>query len=107
MYTLTRREEQVLISVWHLKESAYLVAIRKYLTDITGRLWSIGSIHKPLIILEQNGYLAAYDGEATPIRGGRSKKIYTVTKQGMAALTQYKKVNDSLWADFQEVEFGK
>ncbi len=107
MHQLTRREEQVLISVWNLKDEAYLVSIRKYLTKITDRIWSIGSIHKPLIILEKGGYLEFYEGDATPTRGGRSKKIYTLTNKGLAALNQYKKVNDSLWSEFTGMELSR
>ncbi len=104
MYRLTRREEQVLISVWHLGQSAYLVAIKKHLSEVTERNWSIGSVHKPLTILEKKGFLGSYDGEATSQRGGRSKKIYTLTDIGIAALNHYKKVNDSLWVNFSSLE---
>jgi DNA-binding PadR family transcriptional regulator len=107
MYQITRREEQVLISVWQLRESAYLVAIRKHLSAKTERDWSIGSVHKPLAKLEECDYLASYDGESTPFRGGRRKKLYSLTQNGLDALIHYKKVNDSLWLNFEGLEISK
>ena len=104
MYELTKREEQVLISAWQLRESAYLVSLRKHLLRTTGKNWSIGSIHKPLLILEEKGFLESHAGESTPKRGGRSKKIYSVTRKGLAALTHCKNVHDSLWSDFVGAE---
>ena len=107
MFKLTRREEQVLLAVWQLKDSAYLVSVRKYLTDATKKTWSIGSVHKPLTILEERGYLSSYEGTATAIRGGRRKKLYKLTNTGLAALTYYKKVAETLWLNFEGVEFQK
>jgi DNA-binding PadR family transcriptional regulator len=99
---LTRREEQILLIIGHLQNDAYLVAIREYLSKITGKKWSIGAVHIPLRRLERAGFIESYLGEATAVRGGRKKKIYTLTKQGLAALERNKRVHDLLWAKFLE-----
>ena len=88
MESLTRREEQIMLVIGHLKENAYLV--------------SIGAIHIPLRRLERSGVIDSYSGAATAVRGGRRKKIYRLTQQGLAALKENKKVNDILWANFPE-----
>ena len=106
MNTLSQREEQILLAIWVLKEDAYLVAIKKYLSEIFGKNWTVGAIHKPLRHMEQNGYLESYLGEATAKRGGRAKKIYRITRQGLAVLTEYKRINDVLWADFPGYKFS-
>ncbi len=100
MKLLTRREELVLLSIFNLVESAYLVSIRDHLSDIMNQNWSIGAIHIPLRRLERSGYVSAYYSEATAKRGGRRKKIYEITKLGFEALSEYKRVNDILWSDF-------
>jgi len=105
MKFLTRREELILLSVGNLRESAYLVAIREQLSDIMGKRWGISTIHIPLRRLEKSGFVESYYGEATAIRGGRRKKIYRLTKNGMEALKEYKKVNEILWEKFKEFEF--
>lgn len=107
MNTLSQREEQIMLTIWTLKDDAYLVAIKKYLSEILGKNWTVGAIHKPLQRLEQFGYLESYLGEATAIRGGRAKKIYRITKQGLIVLTEYKRITQALWADFPEFDFSR
>lgn len=97
---VTRREEQILLSINELKNDAYLVSIMKYLTNLLGKNWTVGAVHKPLIRLEKMGYIESYTGEATAIRGGRGKKIYKITDRGLEALSSAKKTNDLLWAHF-------
>ena len=105
MNTLSQREEQIMLAIWALDGDAYLVAIKKYLSEIFSKNWTVGAIHKPLRHLEQIGYLESYLGEATAKRGGRAKKIYTATSKGLEVLIEYKRVNDLLWADFPGYKF--
>ena len=103
MKKLSRREEQILLAVWNLRERAYLLSIKKYLSEVTGLNRSVGAIHKPLRILERTGYLTADLGEATAKRGGRRKRIYTVTDAGLRMLDQLQQMHDILWADFRGI----
>jgi len=105
MKTISKREEQILISIWELKESAYLLSIKKYLTTMLGKNWSIGALHKPLRKLEKSGFLEFYYGASTAKRGGRRKKIYTITKKGYEALVESKKAHDALWVNFSDLKF--
>lgn len=99
MAQLSRREEQILLAVWHL-ETAYIVSIHKFLSDALGESWSVGAIHKPLRHLEKLGLIDSYLGDASAKRGGRSKRIYCVTPEGMTALEQCSKVVETLWKNF-------
>ena len=105
MKVLTQREEHVMLAIWALKDEAYLVAIKKYLSNILGKNWTLGAIHTPLRRLEQLGYLESYLGEATAVRGGRAKIIYRITKSGLEVLTAYKKITEALWSDFPRFNF--
>ena len=98
--TLSQREEQIMLAIWVLKDDAYLVAVKKYLSDIFGKKWTVGAIHKPLRRMEEAGYLVSSLGEATAKRGGRAKKIYQITGNGLAILSENKRIKDILWADF-------
>jgi len=100
MKTISRREEQILIAIWNLKESAYLLAIKNHLSKIMETDWSVGAIHKPLMKLEKEGLVDSYMGEATAKRGGRSKKIYRISKLGLDTLKAVKEEHDALWAKF-------
>lgn len=105
MNTLSQREEQILLAIWELREEAYLVGIKKYLSSVLEKNWTVGAIHKPLRRLEIAGFVDSHLGEATAKRGGRSKKIYKITKKGLIILSEYKKVNDILWANFPGYKF--
>jgi len=104
MSELTRREEQVLLAIWELKESAYLLSIKEYLDKITSEDWSVGIIHKPLLQLERKGFVSSSMGKATAKRGGRRKKMYEITRKGIEELKALKKENEILWENFLSVE---
>ena len=104
MKTISKREEQILVAIWQLKEQAYLLAIKKHLSLILSADWTVGAIHKPLMKLEKEGYVNSYMGQATARRGGRSKKIYSITDLGLEVLKTIKKKHDALWAGFPEIK---
>jgi len=107
MISLTRREEQVLLVIWELKDNAYLVSIMKYLTQLTGFNWSLGIVQKPILQLERKGYITTYMGESLAIRGGRRKKMCRITEEGIYALKKLKEEQDLFWKKFLEVEIPK
>ncbi|MBL7082429.1 MAG: helix-turn-helix transcriptional regulator [Candidatus Aminicenantes bacterium] len=100
MKSITRKEELVMLSILNLQENAYLIAIQGYLSQVTGKKTSLTSAHLPLSRLEKNGYIESKFGEATAVRGGRRKKIYNMTKLGLEALHEYKKISDELWENY-------
>ena len=106
MRNITRKEELILLSVLNLRKNAYLVAIHEHLSNVTNKDVSLTSVHLPLSRLEKNGLLTSAMGEATPERGGRRKKIYTVTSLGFAALNEYKRISDVLWATYLTPKIG-
>lgn len=100
MKLLTRQEEILLLAIWQLKGNAYGVTLREYISKVTGKYWSIGSIYVPLDKLAERGYVKTYQGAPTEKRGGKSKRYYDLTKEGLNALDQIKAVQDTLWAGF-------
>ncbi len=100
MKTITRMEEMILLSVLHLEDNAYLVAIQDYLSDITKKKISLTSVHLPLSRLEKIKYLESEMGDATAVRGGRRKKIYTVTNAGLEALESQRNLSNKLWNNY-------
>jgi hypothetical protein len=98
MKLLSRSEELVLLAVWQLGDQAYCVPVRQCLMEVTGREWSFGAIYDPLDRLESNGYLSSELSEPVSERGGRSKRIYSLTPLGRRALEEMKKIQDTMWA---------
>jgi len=105
MELLSRTEEIVMLSIWKLKGDAYGVTIRKQVSKITGKNWSIGAIYAPLHRVEKKGLVRTVKGDPLPERGGRSKVYYEITPKGKKALLETKKVHDSLWVGISSLEF--
>ena len=100
MKMITRTEEMILLAVLNLKQDAYLVSIQNYLVDMSKKKWSMTSVHLPLNRLEKHKYLDSRLGGATAVRGGRRKKIYSVTSSGLEALNEYRDLSNKLWNDY-------
>jgi DNA-binding PadR family transcriptional regulator len=97
MDLLTRAEELILLAVWRLKENAYSIPIHEQVSAITRESLSLGSIYMPLDRLVKKGFLDSYLSEATPERGGRHKRIYKLTREGLKALQKIRSVQDRMW----------
>jgi PadR family transcriptional regulator PadR len=94
---LTRKEELILLAVHKLGESASLVRIREILNVSTGREWTMGNVYVPLDRMTKLGYLETRVGEPTARRGGKAMKYYSLSRQGKEALTELKRVHDTMW----------
>src|SRR6478736_7235131 len=90
-------EELVLLSVGILFEDAYGLAIADELEKQTERSVMISSVHKALVRLEEKGYLNSHLGGATETRGGRDKRLYTLTQSGIKVLNQSKELRNSMY----------
>ena len=90
-------EELVLLTVAVLHEGAYGVAITDELDRQTGRSVSISAVHAALHRLEEKGMLKSQMGDATAERGGRRKRLFTVTALGSRALHDIRAMRDQLW----------
>lgn len=97
MKFLTRQEELVLLSVFQMKDKAYLISIQEHLNHYTGKNWSVSSVYIPLSRLEKREYLKTSIGEATEKRGGKAIKYYQLTKIGLEALAELEAVNKTMW----------
>jgi PadR family transcriptional regulator PadR len=94
---LSRPEELVLLAIWRLKENAYCVPIKKQLVKVTNHDWSFGAVYDPLDRLEKKGFLESYLSDPTAKRGGKRKRIYKLTPNGVLELIKIKKITDEVW----------
>lgn len=89
-------EHVVLLAVLRLDEQAYGVTIRREIETRTKREVSIGAIYATLGRLEAKGYVRSRVGDPTPERGGRSKRFFRITAQGVSAVNRTHQVLQSL-----------
>ncbi|MPR37373.1 PadR family transcriptional regulator [Salmonirosea aquatica] len=90
-------EEVVLLAVAVRSPQAYSVVIAEELERETGQTVSTGAVHAALQRLETKGYLISQLGEPTPERGGRRKRLFTVTALGGRILSEVRQVRTRLW----------
>jgi DNA-binding PadR family transcriptional regulator len=76
-------ELMILLAVIHLGEDAYGVPISQELEGQRGRDVSVGSVYAALERMEGKGLVSSSLGEPTPERGGKAKRFFRVTKEGL------------------------
>jgi PadR family transcriptional regulator, regulatory protein PadR len=90
-------EELVLTLVAALQEDAYGAAISDEIESRLKREVNLSAVHVTLYRLEDKGYIKSSMGGGTKERGGRRKRIFTVTSAGMAILKAMKEARVDLW----------
>jgi DNA-binding PadR family transcriptional regulator len=84
-------------------EGAYTVPIGRLIAEKTGRDVARGALHTSLDRLATKGLVTSTLGEPLAIRGGRSRRYFTVTKPGMAALRESRAALTNLSAGLESV----
>lgn len=90
-------EELVLTMVGILGEDAYGNSIVTEIKERVGRDVNLSAVHITLYRLEDKGHLKSHMGGASKARGGRRKRIFTITNAGMAMLRAMKDARVDLW----------
>ena len=106
MKLLTRSEEFVMLAIWKLQDEGYTLSIRKRVSEITEQNWSLSSIYTPLERLTRRGYITSTLTAPTSKRGGRHKRIYSVTPEGRKALIHIRNIEQAMWADVVHLIFA-
>jgi DNA-binding PadR family transcriptional regulator len=99
-------EELVLLTVAFRYDEAYSVAVMEELSRRTGRPMVLGVVHRTMQRLEEKGFVTSRFGEATAERGGRRKRLFTVTAAGERALQEARRIRNELWAGIPAAAFN-
>ncbi len=100
-------EELVLTLVAALQEDAYGAAIADEIESRMKRDVNLSAVHVTLYRLEDKGYVKSKLGGGTQERGGRRKRIYTITSAGMAMLRVMKEARVDLWKMVPQLKLAK
>ena len=95
----------LLLAVVHLGEDAYGVPITRKLEENRGRKASIGSVYAALERLEAKGLVSSRLGDPTPERGGKSKRYFQVTTEGLRQVNETRQVLTGMWRALPEFKF--
>jgi len=97
-------ELMILLAVIHLGEEAYGVPISRELEAQRGRNVSVGSVYAALERMEGKGLVSSSMGDPTPERGGKAKRFFRVTKEGLRQVRETRRVLTRLWRRLPELE---
>jgi DNA-binding PadR family transcriptional regulator len=98
-------EELILLTVGVLNEEAYAVGITKEIKDQAGRSVNVSAVHKSLYRLEEKGMLKSRLGDPEQKRGGKRKRIFTLTAYGKKALEESMELRVSLARQIPDLAF--
>jgi DNA-binding PadR family transcriptional regulator len=79
-------------------DNAYGVSIMHEIIQQTQRATRLNQVHASLQRLEDKGMIRSRMGDPTPERGGRRKRIFTITAYGQQALLDIQAVRSRLWS---------
>lgn len=89
-------EEHIMIAIRTLSPNAYGVSVRDFIEQATKRSVSFGAIYTTLERLENKGMVSTEVGSPTEERGGRAKKLLSLTGLGARALRDTEVARDYL-----------
>ena len=96
--SLREFEELVLLTIAAYNSAAYGVLIKEDVESRTRRKVSMGAMYTSLGRLEKKKFISSAWGEAVPERGGKRKRLFTVTNLGKDALLEAKRIRDGLYS---------
>ena len=91
-------EELILLIVALLNKEAYGVSIAEELKKQAGRDVTISAIHAVLHRLEEKGFVKSRMGGASAERGGRRKRLFSITAYGRNALEELRDTRSAIWS---------
>jgi len=97
IHRLTDLEQLLLLSVVRAGDDAHAGEVRVVLEERGERKATLGSIYVTLTRLEERGLVVSSMGEPTAERGGKAKRFYRVTPEGLSALRQSRRILDRMW----------
>jgi PadR family transcriptional regulator, regulatory protein PadR len=96
-------EELVLLTVGVLYKEAYGVAVMDEIEKQSGRSLNISAVHAVLKRLEEKGLVISAMGDPTGERGGRRKRIFSLTAAGKRALEKSNEMRNQLFNQIPKV----
>lgn len=90
-------QQLAMLAVLKLGEDAYGATVQRELEETAGRSVAISTVYVTMERLERKGFVSSRLGDPTPVRGGRAKRIYAVTADGLQALKSSRRELDRMW----------
>jgi DNA-binding PadR family transcriptional regulator len=96
-------ELMVLLAVIRLAGDAYGVTIWREIEQRSGREVSLGGVYAALDRMEERGLVTSRLGDPSAARGGRAKRFFRATSDGIGAARDTRKALVSLWSGLPQL----
>jgi PadR family transcriptional regulator PadR len=90
-------EELTLLAVMTLGEGAYGVLVQEVIERQTGREVTLGAVYAALERMERKGLLRSGWSESTGTRGGKPRRLFSVTAEGLRTVGEARRAREALW----------
>ena len=97
-------ELMVMLALMRLGDDAYGVPISREIEQQTGREVALGSVYAALERLEGRGLVSSRLGKPTAERGGKAKRYFRVTSNGLRKTRETRQALMKLWRGLPELE---
>ena len=107
MAILAVKEEIILSAILMLEGSSHGAPIRKKVIELSQKEIVYGTLYNLLEVLIRKGYVTSRKSDPKPVRGGRSKTIYKITKKGKTALEETLRMHEHIKNSIPSLESGE
>ncbi len=95
-------QQLVMLAALRLGDEAYGARIQDELESTAGRSVSISTVYVTMERLEKKGLVESWLGEPTPVRGGRAKRFYKLTEDGVQVLREARDELFRMWSGLEK-----
>jgi PadR family transcriptional regulator PadR len=103
---LTDFELMILLAILRVGENAYGVPVAREIETTAGRTVLLGAVYAALDRLQRAGLVSSTVGDPTPERGGRAKRFFRVTGNGLRAIKDTQRALTALWTNVPALKGG-
>jgi PadR family transcriptional regulator, regulatory protein PadR len=103
-HLLTDFELMILLAILRIGDDAYGVPIALEIERTGRRTVVVPALYTALDRLERNGAVCSTIGDPTPKRGGRAKRFFQVTPQGLRAVKDTQRALIALWKGVPQLQ---
>lgn len=96
-------EQLVMVALVRLHGDAYGMRVRREIEERAGRDVSIGAVYATLDRLEAKGLVSSTTGPVTAERGGRAKRLFQLTPDGLESLRKTRECLQQMWAGLEAI----
>jgi len=97
-------ELMILLAVMRLEDAAYGVPISRQIEETVGHTVAMATVYATLDRLEARGLVKSELGDPTPERGGRAKRLFTITAKGVREAQDARRALTQLWSGLQQLK---